>query len=100
MVGGSNPPAFTKDEKGPPDGGLEEIADMQGWICERHDKVTYCVSHSRKLGGGTIVKITRNKWEAESDDTGETVVCPTLTKAFWWVIDQAAIAERMSANQQ
>lgn len=67
---------------------------MQTWVCERHDKITYHVSHTRRLGGGTITRLSRRKWHAESDDTGETATCQTLTKAFWWVQHQAEIAAR------
>lgn len=66
------------------------------WSCERHDRITYLVSHSRREGGGggVITKLSRSKWHAESSDTGETATCPTLTTAFWWVQHQAEIAAR------
>ena len=66
------------------------------WRYERHDKITYCVSHTTTQGGGVITRLTRSKWHAESDDTGETATCQTLTKAFFWVQHQADIAERTS----
>lgn len=58
------------------------------WSVERHDRITYLV-HGPRGGGGTITKLTRRKWHAESDDTGETATCPTMNKAFWWVQEQA-----------
>ncbi len=64
------------------------------WSCERHDRITYLVNHSQREGGGVITKLSRTKWHAESDDTGETATCPTLTKAFIWVQWQAEIAAR------
>lgn len=67
---------------------------MQSWTCERHDKITYLVVHTRLLGGGTITKLSRSKWHAESDDTGDVATCPTLTKAFWWIIEQAQATAR------
>lgn len=55
------------------------------WSMERHDRITYLVNHSRRPGGGVITKQGRNKWHAESDDTGETFVAATLTKARFWI---------------
>ena len=60
------------------------------WTLTRHDRITYHASNGK--GGGTITKITRDKWHAESDDTGQTTTCPTLTKAWFWVQHQAAMA--------
>ena len=62
------------------------------WICERHDKITYLVSHTTRPGAGSITRITRNRWQVESDDTGATATCPTLTKAFFWVQNQSEIS--------
>jgi len=67
------------------------------WTCERHDRITYCVSHSRRAGGGVITKLARNKWHAESDDTGKTITAPTLSKAYCWVQDQADLAKYRGA---
>ena len=55
------------------------------WLLDRHDRITYFVTHARSNRGGVITKLGRGKWLAESDDTGETIICPTLTKAFLWV---------------
>lgn len=64
------------------------------WTWERHDAITYLVTHTRKPGGGVITKLGRRKWHAESDDTGETATCPTLTKASLWIQHQNEISER------
>ena len=61
------------------------------WKLDRHDRITYLASNG-KGNGGTITKITRDKWHAESDDTGETATFQTLTKAWFWVQHQAATA--------
>lgn len=63
------------------------------WTTERHDRITYLVCNG-KGGGGVITKQKGDKWHAESDDTGETASCPTLTKAIFWVQHQAEIAAR------
>jgi hypothetical protein len=66
------------------------------WRCDRHDKITYCVSHTTRAGGGVITRLSRSKWHVESDDTGEVAECPTLTKAFFWVQHQADMAAAKS----
>ena len=63
------------------------------WSTERHDRITYLVTDG-KGSGGTITKQSRDKWHAESDDTGETAICPTLTKASFWIQHQAEISKR------
>jgi hypothetical protein len=65
-----------------------------GWMLDRQDRATYCASHRTRLGGGTITRVSASKWYAESDDTGDIAVCPTLTKAFLWVQHQSEIASR------
>lgn len=67
--------------------------DSAVWTLDRHDRITYHASNS-KGRGGTITKIKRGRWHAESDDTAETACCPTLRKAFLWVQHQAEIATR------
>ena len=63
------------------------------WTTERHDRITYTVCNG-KGSGGVVTKQKRDKWHAESDNTGKSAVCPTLTKASWWIMHQAEIAAR------
>lgn len=67
-------------------------------MCERHDRITYLVTHTTNRGSGVITKLSRNKWHVSSDDTGEEATCPTLTKAFFWVQHQAEIEARQTAQ--
>ncbi len=52
---------------------------------ERHDRITYHVSHWKRGIVGVVTKVHRNKWHVEDYETGDEFFAGTLTKARFWL---------------